>query len=123
MAVTKAKKIAQVETLAVELKDVSNGFIAEYGKLTVAQDDVLRKSIREAGAKYRVVKNTLAQRATVGTAFEDVAKALKGRTSIAYTQGRRRRPGQGTDQVRKGQSRAELQGWRGRGQGRRHQAD
>jgi len=41
------------------LKDVSNGFIAEYGKLTVAQDDVLRKSIREAGAKYRVVKNTL----------------------------------------------------------------
>ena len=87
MAVTKAKKISQVETLAVELKDVSNGFIAEYGKLTVAQDDVLRKSIREAGAKYRVVKNTLAQRATVGTAFEDVAKALKGRTSIAYTRG------------------------------------
>jgi large subunit ribosomal protein L10 len=87
MAVTRAKKIAQVEMLAVELKDVSNGFIAEYGKLTVAQDDQLRKSIREAGAKYRVVKNTLAQRATVGTAFEDVAKVLKGRTSIAYTQG------------------------------------
>jgi large subunit ribosomal protein L10 len=87
MAVTKAKKISQVEMLAVELKDVSNGFIAEYGKLTVAQDDLLRKSIREAGAKYRVVKNTLAKRATVGTAFEDVAKELKGRTSIAYTQG------------------------------------
>ena len=87
MAVTKAKKISQVNELAVELKNVSNGFIAEYGKLTVAQDDVLRKSIRVAGAKYRVVKNTLAQRATVGTAFEDVAKALKGRTSIAYTKG------------------------------------
>jgi large subunit ribosomal protein L10 len=87
MAVTKAKKISQVETLAIELKDVSNGFIAEYGKLTVAQDDELRKSIRVAGAKYRVVKNTLVERATVGTAFEDVAKALKGRTSIAYTQG------------------------------------
>lgn len=87
MAVTRAKKISQVETLAVELKDVSNGFIAEYGKLTVAQDDELRKSIRGAGAKYRVVKNTLVERATVGTAFEEVAKALKGRTSIAYTQG------------------------------------
>ena len=87
MAVTRAKKISQVETLAVELKGVSNGFIAEYGKITVAQDDQLRKSIREAGAKYRVVKNTLAKRATEGTAFEDVAKALKGRTSIAYTQG------------------------------------
>lgn len=87
MAVTRAKKIAQVESLAVELKDVSNGFIAEYGKLTVAQDDQLRKSIREAGAKYRVVKNTLVKRATEGTAFEDVAKALSGRTSIAYTRG------------------------------------
>ena len=49
MAVTKAKKISQVETLALELKGVSNGFIAEYGKLTVAQDDVLRKSIRDSG--------------------------------------------------------------------------
>ena len=87
MAVTRAKKISQVETLTLELQDVSNGFIAEYGKLTVAQDDVLRKSIREAGAKYRVVKNTLAQRATVGTAFETAAKGLKGRSSIAYTKG------------------------------------
>jgi large subunit ribosomal protein L10 len=87
MAVTKAKKISQVESLTLELKGVSNGFIAEYGKLTVAQDDELRKSIRSAGAKYRVVKNTLAKRATQGTAFEDVAKSLKGRSSIAYTRG------------------------------------
>ena len=87
MAVTKAKKISQVEMLSQELQGVSNGFIAEYGKLTVAQDDELRKSIRAAGAKYRVVKNTLAKRATAGTAFEDAAKALKGRSSIAYTQG------------------------------------
>jgi large subunit ribosomal protein L10 len=87
MAVTKQKKISQVESLAQELKGVSNGFIAEYGKLTVAQDDELRRSVRGAGAKYRVVKNTLAKRAASGTAFEDVTKKLKGRTSIAYTQG------------------------------------
>jgi large subunit ribosomal protein L10 len=87
MAVSKAKKISQVESLNLELKDVSNGFIAEYGKLTVAQDDELRKSVRGAGAKYRVVKNTLAKRAAEGTAFADVAQALKGRTSIAYTEG------------------------------------
>lgn len=87
MAVTKAKKISQVELLSLELKGVSNGFIAEFGKLTVAQDDELRKSIRSAGAKYRVVKNTLAKRASQGTAFEDVAKSLKGRSSIAYTKG------------------------------------
>ena len=87
MAVTRAKKISQVETLTLELKDVSNGFIAEYGKLTVAQDDVLRKSIREAGAKYRVVKNTLAERAGKGTRLEEALKNLQGVTSIAYTEG------------------------------------
>jgi large subunit ribosomal protein L10 len=87
MAVTKEKKISQVESLSQELKGVSNGFIAEFGKLTVAQDDELRRSIRGAGAKYRVVKNTLVKRASQGTPFEDVAKALKGRSSIAYTQG------------------------------------
>lgn len=85
MAVTKAKKIEQVEVLASELKDVKNGFVAEFGKLTVAQDDELRRSIRGTGAKYRVVKNTLAERAAQGTVFESVIKNLAGRTSIAYT--------------------------------------
>ena len=85
MAVTKAKKIEQVEALAVELKSTRSGFITEFGKLTVAQDDELRRSIRAAGAKYRVLKNTLAERAAQGTAFEKVIKDLTGRTSVAYT--------------------------------------
>ena len=87
MAVTKAKKIEQVEQLAGELKSVKNGFVAEFGKLTVANDDELRRAIRGTGAKYRVVKNTLAERAAQGTAFESVVKSLVGRTSIAYTSG------------------------------------
>ena len=87
MAVTKAKKIEQVEQLAGELKSVKNGFVAEFGKLTVANDDELRRAIRGTGAKYRVVKNTLAERAAKGTAFEAVVKSLEGRTSIAYTSG------------------------------------
>jgi len=87
MAVTKAKKIEQVEQLAGELKSIKNGFVAEFGKLTVANDDELRRAIRGTGAKYRVVKNTLVERAAKGTAFESVAKSLVGRTSIAYTGG------------------------------------
>ena len=85
MAVTKAKKIEQVEQLAGELKGAKHGFVAEFGKLTVANDDELRRAIRGTGAKYRVVKNTLVERAAKGTAFEEVAKSLVGRTSIAYT--------------------------------------
>ena len=87
MAVTKAKKIEQASALATALKTVKSGFVTEYGKLTVAQDDELRKAVRGAGAKYRVVKNTLAERAAKGTAFEPVVKDLSGRTSIAYTTG------------------------------------
>jgi large subunit ribosomal protein L10 len=87
MAVTKAKKIEQAEALALELKSTKHGFVAEFGKLTVAQDDELRRSLRGVGAKYRVVKNTLAERAAVGTPFEPVIKQLAGRTSVAYTTG------------------------------------
>ena len=85
MAVTKAKKTEQVEKLSKDLKKVSSMIVATYSKLTVAQDYELRKAVRSAGAKYRVVKNTLAERAAKGTKVEDALKDLTGVTSIAYT--------------------------------------
>jgi len=87
MAVTKAKKFEQVEELGKELKSVSSVIVATYSKLTVAQDYELRKSLRSSGAKYRVVKNTLAERAAKGTKVEEALKDLSGVTSIAYTEG------------------------------------
>jgi large subunit ribosomal protein L10 len=86
MAVTKAKKIDQVQKLEKDLKNVSNMIVATYSKLTVAQDFELRKAVRGSGAKYRVVKNTLAQRAAKGTRVEEALKGLSGVTSIAYTE-------------------------------------
>jgi large subunit ribosomal protein L10 len=87
MAVTKAKKVEQVEKLAADLQQANNIIVATYGKLTVAQDFELRKTVRAAGAKYRVVKNTLAERASKGTPAEQALKELTGVTSIAYTSG------------------------------------
>ncbi|PYX30794.1 MAG: 50S ribosomal protein L10 [Acidobacteria bacterium] len=87
MAVTKAKKAEQVEKLSADLKNVSNAVVATYSKLTVAQDYELRKALRGAGAKYRVVKNTLAERAAKGTKVEEALQNLAGVTSIAYTTG------------------------------------
>jgi len=87
MAVSRAKKIEQVEKLGAELKKVSSLVIATYTKLTVTQDFELRKTLRSSGAKYRVVKNTLAPRAAKGTAAEGALKDLSGVTSIAYTEG------------------------------------
>jgi large subunit ribosomal protein L10 len=87
MAVTRAKKIEQVEKLGGELKNASSLIVATYSKLTVTQDFELRKALRPTGAKYRVVKNTLAERAGKGTKVEEALKNLEGVTSIAYTAG------------------------------------
>jgi large subunit ribosomal protein L10 len=87
MPVSKAKKIEQAEKLGKELSNVANVVVATYSKLTVAQDYELRKALRGVGAKYQVVKNTLAERAAKGTRVEGALKDLVGVTSIAYTTG------------------------------------
>jgi large subunit ribosomal protein L10 len=87
MAVTKARKHEQVEKLSKELKNVSHAVVATYTKMTVQQDYELRKALRGAGAKYQVVKNTLAELAAKGTKVEEGLKNLSGVTSIAYTTG------------------------------------
>ena len=87
MAVTRAKKKEQVEKLSKDLGNVSNMVVATYTKMTVAQDYELRKTLRGAGARYRVVKNTLTEKAAKGTKVEGALKDLAGVTSIAYTTG------------------------------------
>lgn len=87
MAVTRAKKTEQVEKLGKDLKNVSSLIVTTYSKLKVSQDYELRKALRSSGAKYTVVKNTLAELASKGTKAEEVLKNLSGVTSIAYTSG------------------------------------
>jgi len=87
MAVTRAKKVEQVERLGKDLQNVSTVIVTTYSKLTVSQDYELRKLLRSSGAKYAVVKNTLAERAAKGTKVEGALKDLSGVTSIAYTEG------------------------------------
>src|SRR5437870_9176769 len=87
MPVTKAKKHEQVEELAADLQGAENLIVGTFAKLTVTQDFELRKTVRGAGGRYQVVKNTLAERAAKGTKAEAVLKELAGVTSIAYTKG------------------------------------
>ena len=87
MAVTRAKKVEQVEKLGKDLQNVSTVIVTTYSKLTVSQDYELRKLLRSSGAKYAVVKNTLAELAAKGTKVEGALRDLSGVTSIAYTEG------------------------------------
>src|SRR5438105_3534689 len=83
----KEDKNKDLESLRQDLADSKNLFVTGYEKLKVGQDFELRKTIRAAGGKYRVVKNNLAEIASEGTPAEAVLKGLRGMTSMAYTSG------------------------------------
>ncbi len=81
----KEDKNKDVDSLRQDLARLQNLFVTGYEKLKVGQDFELRKTIRGAGGKYRVVKNNLAEIAAEGTPSEQVLKGLRGMTSMAYT--------------------------------------
>ncbi len=87
MAISKAKKQAKVQQLSKELETSTTAIIGTFAKLTVAQDFALRKAVREAGGKYRVVKNKLAPIAGKGSKVEGALQGLKGVSSVAFTSG------------------------------------
>jgi large subunit ribosomal protein L10 len=87
MALTKAKKAVQIDHLAHELEGSTSAIVGTFAKLTVAQDFELRKVVRGAGGRYRVLKNKLAARASKGTKVEQALQGLKGVSSVAYTSG------------------------------------
>ncbi len=87
MAISKAKKAEKVQLLTKELETSTTAIIGTFAKLTVAQDFELRKVVREAGGKYRVLKNKLAPIAGKGSKVEDALKGLKGVSAVAFTSG------------------------------------
>jgi len=87
MPVTKQQKAEQIQKLKTELEKANSMIVGTFSKLTVAKDFELRKTVRTAGGRYRVVKNTLVRLASEGTQVADALKSLEGVTSIAYTSG------------------------------------
>jgi large subunit ribosomal protein L10 len=81
----KEDKKKDLEALRKELEQSKNVFVTGYEKLRVDQDFELRKTIRAAGGKYRVIKNNLAEKASEGTPSEPILADLRGMTSLAYT--------------------------------------
>jgi large subunit ribosomal protein L10 len=87
MAISKAKKGEKIKLLSKELEHSTTAIIGTFNKLTVAKDYELRKTIRDAGGRYRVVKNKLAAISGTGTQVEAALKGLKGVNSVAFTAG------------------------------------
>jgi large subunit ribosomal protein L10 len=81
----KSEKKQDMEHLHATFANVSTVILTTFQGITVEQDTKLRRAVEAAGGEYKVVKNTLAQRASKGTPAEPLMKELKGTNSIAWT--------------------------------------
>ncbi len=81
----RSEKQKDLEQLKSDLAKVSTVILTTFQGITVEQDTKLRRAVQSAGGRYRVVKNTLAERAGAGTPAEPLLKGLSGTNSIAYT--------------------------------------
>ena len=84
---TREQKQKDLDALAEQFQAASAGMLIGFNKLTVAKDQELRRSLREAGASYTVVKNTLARKAAEGTPFAGATEHFKGVTALALAEG------------------------------------
>jgi large subunit ribosomal protein L10 len=82
----RSEKQADLDKLKSELAKVSTVILTTFQGIKVDEDTRLRRAVQAAGGKYKVVKNTLAERAGAGTPAENLLKNLTGTNSIAYTE-------------------------------------
>ena len=82
MHVDEKRKV--VEELAERMRDAESMIVADYRGLTVTQIADVRGALREAGASFRVAKNTLARRAAEEAGQTLLVDMLQGPTAIAF---------------------------------------
>lgn len=86
MALRLEQKQAMVAEVNAVAQSAFSAVAAEYRGLTVDQMTALRVSARQSGVYLRVVKNTLAKRAVIGTEFECLQDEFKGPLILAFSQ-------------------------------------
>ena len=74
-----------VEEISAKITDAQAVVLVDHRGLTVEEDTILRKQLREAGVSYKVYKNTMMNFAFKGTDFEQLADQLEGPSAIAIS--------------------------------------
>ena len=85
LAVDRAAKAESITELSGVFKSANVVVVAHYAGLTVAQMQILRQQMKQAGAKVKVAKNRLAQIALKDTDCAAISPLLKGPTVLAYS--------------------------------------
>jgi large subunit ribosomal protein L10 len=79
----RAQKPIVVEELNRVFNEVNVVVVTRNLGLSVAQSTALRLKMRDAGATYKVTKNSLAKIATKGTVYESISDLLTGPVALA----------------------------------------
>jgi large subunit ribosomal protein L10 len=80
----KEQKAAAVEEVAAQIQESEAVFAVDYRGISVPQAAELRTRLTEAGARFRVVKNTLTQRAADQAGAESLKEFLVGPTAFTF---------------------------------------
>lgn len=79
----RAEKAESVSSLNAEFKEAAVVVVTRNLGLSVKQSTDLRQRMREAGATYKVAKNSLARIALDDTPYGEIAELLTGPTALA----------------------------------------
>jgi len=81
----RTEKQTLIEELHQDFQRSPHAILVDYRGLSVPAATEFRRRVRKAGSRYRVVKNTLAQRAIKDTPLETLSANFDQMTGVAYT--------------------------------------
>jgi large subunit ribosomal protein L10 len=81
------QKAAVIEEVAAQITESEAVFAVDYRGISVPQAAELRTRLRDADASFRVVKNTLSERAAAQAGAEALRALLQGPTAMTFVRG------------------------------------
>jgi len=81
------EKAAVVEELAEEIRGADAIFAVDYRGISVSDAAELRSRLRDAGARFRIVKNSLTERASDKAGTDSLKELLEGPTALTFVGG------------------------------------
>jgi large subunit ribosomal protein L10 len=81
------QKAAVIEQIAADITASQAVFAVDYRGITVAQADALRARLRDCDASFRVVKNSLTERAAEQAGVAELRPLLEGPTALTFVRG------------------------------------
>lgn len=80
-----AKKAEQVELIAEKMKAAASIVVVDSRGLTVDQDTVLRRSLRESDVEFKVIKNSILTRAAEKAGLDELKDVFVGPSAVAFS--------------------------------------